>query len=301
MSDVALSTMWAIGRFDRLADFFQAGRELGFARFELNHGINSAMLEGLSLDGMITSIHEPCPADISAATLKARNWLISAPDEEGRRLGVLAVRRSIDLAHQLGVRVVIVHPGRVDIDPAVESELLCLYREGRAGEPAYAQARERLKAARVALVEIHVRQVRRSLLELAEYAAPLGVHLALENRYHYQEIPLPDELDELLTLGCGEEIGYWHDVGHAHVLETMGFCTHEEWLRRFAGQIIGVHLHDVVGIDDHLPVGMGQVDWDMVSRYLPGNVLCTCEFQYFNSPDQVAAGLQKVTARLARL
>ena len=293
--DVALSTMWAIGQFQSLADFFDAGKKLGFTRFELNHAINSVMLEGLSLNGTITSIHEPCPADLSAAALKERNWLISAPDEENRQQGVAAVRRSIDLAHKLGVHVVIVHPGRVDIDPTLESTLVNLYHAGKSDQPEYAQAKERLVTARAAQAKVNMRSVRRSLIELAEYAARMGVRLGLENRFHYPEIPLPDELDDLLDLGCGEVVGYWHDVGHAQVLQHLGFCTHEEWLRRFAGpqgRVIGVHLHDVVGLTDHLAAGLGQVDWDMAARYLPASALRTCEFQSFNSPQEVAAGVK---------
>jgi sugar phosphate isomerase/epimerase len=292
MFDAALSTMWAIGKFEGLPSFFEAGRALGFSRFELNHAIDSAMLEGLSLDGTIASIHEPCPADLSMAELKRRNWLISATDEERRRQGVAAVRRSIDLAHKLGVPAVIVHPGQVDIDPALEAALLRLYRQGKSEEPEYAQARERLVAARAAQAENNMRSVRRSLFELGGVAAQRGVRLGLENRYHYPEIPLPDELDDLLGLGLGEVVGHWHDVGHAQVLQQLGFSTHEEWLRRFASRTIGVHLHDVQGITDHLAAGLGQIDWDMVARHLPADALRTCEFQATNSPEDVAAGVQ---------
>jgi len=289
--------MWGIGQFPSLADFFKAGRELGFARFELNHAIDSAMLDGLSLNGAITSVHEPCPADISTAELKRRNWLISAPDEEDRRQGVLATRRSIDLAHELGATAVIVHPGRVDIDPALETVLVDLQAAGRSRQPDYARAKERLAAARAAQAGTNMRSVRRSLLELSEYAAQRGVRLGLENRFHYSEIPLPDELDELLDLGLGNAVGYWHDIGHAQVLEHLGFDTHEEWLRRFAGRMIGVHLHDVVDLTDHLAAGLGQVDWEMVAGYLPAGALRTCEFQSSNSPQQVTAGLEWLVDR----
>jgi sugar phosphate isomerase/epimerase len=297
VSDVALSTMWAMGRFQSLADFFTAGKELGFARFELNHAINSAMLAGLSLDGLIASIHEPCPADLAAPVLKERNWLVSAPDEEDRRRGVAAIRRSIDLAHQLGVPAVIVHPGRVDIDPAYESALVKLYKAGKVDRPEYAQAMERFLAARAAQAPTNMRSVRRSLIELAEYATRMGVRLALENRFHCSEIPLPDDLDELLDLGCGPVIGYWHDVGHAQVLQHLGLGSHEEWLRRFAERIIGVHLHDVVGLSDHMAAGLGQIDWNMVASYLPAGAQHTCEFQSSNSPEQVAAGLKWLIAK----
>ncbi len=292
MFDIALSTMWAIGQFASLADFLDAGRDLGFTQFELNHAVNSAMLEGMVLDGMIASIHEPCPADIPPATLRRLNWLISAPDEDNRRQGVLATRRSLNLARELGAQVVIVHPGQVDIDPRLEAVLLDLYRRGRSNTPEYTHAKERLVAGRAAQAEINLRAVRRSLIELAEYAARLGLRLGLENRYHYPEIPLPDELEMLLGLGCDGVIGYWHDVGHAQALEHLGFFSHQEWLSRFAPRIIGTHLHDIVGIRDHLAPGLGQIDWDMVARYLPANALRTCEFQSFNSPQEVAAGVR---------
>jgi sugar phosphate isomerase/epimerase len=249
------------------------------------------MLAGLSLDGTIASIHEPCPADVSMGVLKKRDWLISALDEENRRQGVAAVMRSIDLAHELGAGVVVVHPGRVDIGEALESTLHRLYREGKAELPEYAQAKERMVTARAAQAEANMQSVRRSLVEIAGYAAQKGVRLALENRYHYFEIPLPDELEELLSMGL-DGVGHWHDVGHAKVLENLGLGAHEEWLRRFADRTLGVHLHDVVGLTDHLAAGLGQMDWEMVARYLPVEALRTCEFQYTNSPEQVAAGVQ---------
>ncbi len=209
-----------------------------------------------------------------------------------------AIKRSVDLAHELGAGAVIVHPGRVDIDPKLEFHLLTLYRQGKAGTSEYIAARERLRAARAAQAGANMRSVRRSLLELAEYAVARGVCLGLENRYHFFEIPVPDEVDELLHLGCGDTIGYWHDVGHAVVLENLGFGSHEEWLRRFAGQMVGIHLHDVVGIDDHRAADQDGVDWSLVARYLPPGALRTCEFQPSNPPEEVRAALERLRLTL---
>jgi len=203
---------------------------------------------------------------------------------------VLAVRRSIDLARELGAQVVIVHPGQIDIDPAQDAAPRALYDAGKADTPEYAEATERLVRARAAQAGANLQAVCRSMIELAEYAAKAGIRLGLENRYHYFEIPLPDELDILLDLGYEEVIGYWHDVGHAQTLQHLGFGTHEEWLRRFGPRIIGVHLHDIVGLEDHSAAGLGQIDWDMVARHLPSTALRTCEFRPRNSPLQVADG-----------
>ena len=290
--DVTLSTMWAIGQFQSLAGFFTAAKALGFTRVELNHAVNSAMLDGLNLNGQrITSIHEPCPADPSASVLKARNWLISAPDEEDRQRGVAAVRRSVDLAHKLGVPVVIVHAGRVDVDQELEMAMVDLYKQGQADRPVYAQAKERLAAARAAQAEINMRSVRRSLAELAAYAGRAGVRLGLENRYHYLDIPLLDEMGVLLEAGDGR-IDFWYDVGHAETLDRLGFGPHEEWLRRYASRMMGVHLHDVRGLRDHYAAGLGEIDWDMVAAYLPAAALRTCEFRNDTTPEQAAAAIK---------
>jgi sugar phosphate isomerase/epimerase len=63
-------------------------------------------------------------------------------------------------------------------------------------------------------------------------------------------------------------------------------------LRRFAGPIAKVHLHDIVGLRDHLALGLGQVDWDMVARYLPSGAVRTCECRSHNSSHELAAGLE---------
>jgi sugar phosphate isomerase/epimerase len=291
--DVALSTMWAIGQFQNLADFFNAGRNMGVTRFELNHAINSARLEGLALDGMITSIHEPCPADISAAALNDRDWLISALDEECRRQGVRAVQRSIDLARELGVRTVVVHAGRIEVDRQLEKTLWHLFEAGQSHTARYDEAKDRLLAARAAQAEANLEAVQRSLIELAEYAGRSAIKLGIENRYHYLEIPSPNELGRLLEAIGDERVGFWYDVGHAHTLERLGFYAHQAWLQHYASRMIGVHLHDVIGLKDHQAPGSGEVDWGLVVDYLPDNaIIRTCEFRHYLTSEQVVAGLQ---------
>ncbi len=291
--DVALSTMWAIGQFQNLADFFSAGRAMGFARFELNHAINSAMLKGLALDGKIVSVHEPCPAEISMAALNERGWLISALDEERRQQGVRAVQRSIDLAQELGVRTVVVHAGKVDVDRQLEKTLWNLFEAGQAHTTQYGEAKDRLLAARAAQAEANLEAVRRSLVELADYAGRAAIKLGIENRYHYLEIPSPDELGRLLEVIGDDRLGFWYDVGHAHTLERLGFYDHRTWLQRYASRMIGVHFHDVIGLKDHQAPGTGEVDWELVADYLPDNsIIRTCEFRHYLTSEQVLAGLQ---------
>lgn len=294
--DASLSTMWAKKNFPALSDFFEGAARLGFARIELNHQIDSAMLAGVDLDRYrFSSVHEPCPADISTETLKRRDWLISSPDEVNRLKGVESIKRSIDLAHLIHAPVVVVHCGMVSTDLGIEKEMRVLFDEGKTETEGYRQRKETLVKRRADLIGPRLEAVKRSLLELLEYAAPSGIRLGLENRYHYFDIPTPDEMDQLLSLDGTDRIGFILDVGHAQALDRLGFFPFEEWLRRFAPRIIGAHLHDVQGVNDHFAPGQGEVDFDTVAAYLPADAYRALELQPTNTPEQVEAGLIYLT------
>jgi len=290
--DASFSTMWANKKFPTLDDFFIAARQMGFAKVELSHQINSAMLAGIELDHyQFSSIHEPCPADISTEMLKERDWLVSSPDEESRRQGVTSIKRSIDLAQALGVGIVVMHSGSIQADGSLEINLRALFEAGQVHSQGYLEIKNRLADIRAARASACLESVKKSLLELLEYAGRFDVRLGLENRYHYFDIPNPDEMGFLLGLAGPEQLGFVYDVGHAQALDRLGFYLHEEWLQRYSARMIGVHLHDVIGITDHLAPGLGEVDFDMIAAYLPERVLRTCELQSTNTAEQVEAGL----------
>ena len=291
--DVSLSTMWAIGTFPTLSDFFEFARRTGFARIELNHKVTSAMLERADLENFqCSSVHEPCPADISTDELKRRDWLISSTNEANRREGVKAIQRSIDLASRLGASAVVVHAGTACAESGLEKKLRVLHASGKSESDEYREIQSQMIQARAKGAEAGFEAVRKSILELLAYSEPLRVRLGIENRYHYMEFPSPDELKVLLSLAGPDRIGFLYDVGHAETLDRLGFYRHEEWLKRFSPRIIGTHLHDVLGTTDHYAPGLGTVDFDRVAPYLPDEAFRTCEFQNTNTPEQVKAGLQ---------
>lgn len=289
----SLSTMWTVHNFRTLEDGFRAAMRLGFSHIELNHQVNSAMLAGIDLSQYpISSIHEPCPADISMEELKKRDWLISALDEESRAKGVNAVKRSIDLACSLGVKVIVVHSGCVGDLTAGERELYALHAAGQSQSLEFFELRDRVKEARLALAGPRLASVKRSLVELLDYASTRGVCLGLENRYHVADIPNPDEMGELLELAGPQELGFVYDSGHGYALEALGFYSHLEWLDRFHQRLVGVHLHDIQGISDHNAPGLGEVDFIELASYLPENAFRTCELRTGTTPLQVVAGME---------
>jgi HAD superfamily hydrolase (TIGR01549 family) len=292
--DASLSTMWAMQNFPSLADFFEAARRMGFARIELNHKVTTLMLGSLDLSRQqFSSVHEPCPADISEQELKKRDWLISSLDEACRVEGVRAIKRSIDMADRTGAGAVVIHAGQSAHGPGKpETELRALLAAGRQGSDEYRAIQAGMIRFRAEHAPASFASVEKSISELLAHAGQRGIRLGLENRYHYFEHPSPDELQLLLALAGPDRIGMIFDLGHAEALSRLGFYPRSEWLERFAPRIIGTHLHDIDGTTDHLVPGGGDADFSSLAASLPENAFRTCEFQAHNTPEQVRAGLR---------
>jgi HAD superfamily hydrolase (TIGR01549 family) len=288
----ALSTMWGSPEFPRLDGFLMSAGEMGFSGVELNHEVNSAMLAGTNLEPYhFSSVHEPCPADVPTGRMSALDWQVSSEDEHKRKQAVRMVKRSIFLARELGAGLVVVHPGNAGGDRSLEKELRRLFNAGEVDSPRYRELRDHLVDHRSQVVGPRVEAAMRSLSELLACAHDEGILLGLENRYHYLDIPTPDEMQCLLSCASADELGVVYDVGHAQTMQRLGFFTHEDWLQRFADRIVEVHLHDVKGIDDHFAPGLGEVDFDRIAASLPGDTLRTCEVRPQNTPEQVVEGM----------
>ncbi len=291
--DASLSTMWALKNFPTLADFFEAARRMGFARIELNHKVTTAMLAGIDLNRhQFSSVHEPCPADMGEDELKKRDWLISSTDEACRVEGVKAIKRSIDMAKRVGAGTVVVHAGHSIPDrDKLEKKLREMIDAGQYDSDEYRSIQAQMIGIRSEFATASFESVKKSVRELLAHAEPLGIRLGIENRYHYLEHASPDELQILLDLAGPQRIGFIFDIGHAETLERLGFYPRGEWLRRFAPRIVGTHLHDVINTTDHYAPGLGSVDFETAGGYFPSEAFRTCEFQNFNSPEQVKSGL----------
>jgi sugar phosphate isomerase/epimerase len=150
-----------------------------------------------------------------------------------------------------------------------EKQLRHLYDEGECDGERVEGLRAQAAARRHEDVPRFFPNARRSLAEIAEYAAPRGVAIGLENRYHYHEFPDPDEMQELLADYPPEVAGFWIDIGHAEVLDRLGFHHRHRWLNEVGKRCIGSHVHDVDGLADHRAPGHGTADWAHYSAKLP--------------------------------
>jgi sugar phosphate isomerase/epimerase len=280
--------MWAKDRFSHMSGFAAKARQLGFTHIEANTTISPQMLSELLKTAMsISSVHSPCPAVLSSQGTPVSNLSLSSVDESERMEAISFAKRTIELAANVSARAIVLHMGEVPVDLSLQDSLYKLTDRGRAQTKEYRQAKDKLIYQRTSQAPPYLDAARKSLQELGEYSRQKGIMLGLETRFHPNEIPNMDEMAELLSEVSENLVGYWHDVGHAEVQQQLGFSLHEEWLSRFKDRMVGIHLHDIHGTSDHQAPGKGNMNWEMVARYLPPGIVRVCEIGEWNDEEQM--------------
>jgi sugar phosphate isomerase/epimerase len=192
-------------------------------------------------------------------------------DAEERSKAVEYTIQTIEHAHELEAHAVVLHLGTVGMPSPVErfSELHATGRIGDEDATIFLNEQRRVrKAAR----QKHLDAVLMGLDELNGVAERKGVFLGIENRYHFHEIPDFEEIGLILNRFEGDHVGYWHDIGHARVQENLGILRRNQLIDAYSKQMVGVHIHDVRGLNDHLAPGQGEIDWQGIKPYLNSSV-----------------------------
>ncbi len=288
--EIALSTCWFHGPEDGVLASIRAAREIGVRAFEIGvTGTDVPVDEIASLvrggEIRVVSVHNLCTRS-RVLGKNARGDFLGHPSEGRRRETVRRTLETIDVARALGAGVVVVHLGETRMRSASRRQtrmgryVLDLGRTHELTQEVQRLLRKRRDRALGAMDA-----VRRSLREIAERAP--DVTIAAENRYYFHQLPLPDELDQLLREF--PRLAYCHDVGHANALDAIGFVPHAEWLERFGPRIAEVHIHDVVQLVDHLPPGAGHFDFGMLRDRIPPSASIVMEVHDGYPPAQIAA------------
>jgi HAD superfamily hydrolase (TIGR01549 family) len=294
--DVALSTMWGVDQDMPFGKTFELVKTIGISRFELNHKVTPELFSQFGYNRhYVSTVHDPCPAEKFYDELKETDFLISSLDETRRKASVETTKRTIDLACKLGSKSVVIHPGSVMGDSSIDHHLRSLFRKGLKNTPDYESLKFEMISHRASLAAPYLEQTRKSLQEIIDHTRGSGIVLGLENRYRYYDIPLPDELDSLLSL-CDEEwFGFQFDTGHAQTLHALEVVPFMEWLERFGNRMVGTHLHDVIGLTDHQTPGIGDIDFSQIAPYIPENACRTLEIGSQATLPDIAEGLEVLT------
>lgn len=226
MSEIAAAS-WTVGQsFEEGLRIF---RDLGLSLVEVSAGEeppNPDLRDPRQVEA-VAALGEQLGLYFFAIHTEFRGqWNLASPDPEVRHFALEANRAIIRAAGRLGSRHVILHPGQ---------ELV-------AGEP----------------VADQLRRAEDSLARLGPVAQEAGVKVAVENMPVGHVGGSLAQMTMLLQALDPTVFGFCCDTGHAAV-SGEGPAAH---VRAFADRLLGVHLHDNGGADDHLFPGLGSIDWE---------------------------------------
>ena len=294
---LAVSTSWKSSTVNDGATLLQAIERLPVAGLELDYRISAAMFQQMrtalrTSELRVVSIHNffPIPPIVPRQAASGDLFLLSHPDKEQRLRAVQWTERTLECANDLEVGIVILHCGRIDMNP--EMEILHRYLDRGIIAEDEAQDFIRCKLAeREKLQPEFMDALLLSLDRLLNAAGKHHVRLALENRNLYHELPGPEEFAEIFREFDGAPLGYWHDTGHAQVNQELTLTGQETLLQQYRSLLLGMHLHDARGHQDHLVPGSGEVDFAGIRSSLEDDLPCVLELQSGCSEQQVVEGL----------
>ncbi len=137
-----------------------------------------------------------------------------------------------------------------------------------------------------------------SLDRLIPLAEKQGVVLGLENRVHYHELPGCDDFEQLFSEFAGGPVGYWHDTGHAHIAEVLTLDPLEPHLEKHSENLVGLHFHDALGLEDHRAPGKGEIDFSTLKPFLKPEIPTVVELKPGTLGPDIKKGLAFMKAFL---
>ncbi len=270
---------------------------LGFQGVELEYRITNTryqeMKPKLQKDIPVFSIHNffPKPDDPRIEKGGGDLFLLSSTDKEERLRAIKYTTRTIEHANELEAAAIVLHLGRVNISNPIE-RFRELHKKAKIDHPEGLAFLEELREIRESKRQKHLDAALSSLDKLNRVAERQGVLLGIENRYHFHEIPNFEEIGIILRYFEGGSVRYWHDVGHAGAQENMGIYRQIELLNAYSEYMVGIHLHDIKGLDDHIAPGQGNMDFKELRPFVRPETIRIIEVHSGVEQDAVKEGLK---------
>lgn len=271
----SFSTMWNLRRHTVGRDMIEEIKGLGFAQVELNYNVNDEMLATIipmveAEEIKISSVHNVFPF-INDATYDTDSVMLGFDDPYKRQYAVELLQRSIDYADRFGAQGVVVHPGEVPFDYNVDAALKKLWVEQGKDSPAYQALWMEMLEQRNALAELHVRRITASLEQACNYIERKGLSIAIgiETRSRCYQIPTLQEAEQIMNDLEGAPVYLWYDIGHGMMMERMGLYPNAAEIQRLKHRVLGVHIHETVGLVDHWCPYIQSEDLQTFDAFLP--------------------------------
>jgi sugar phosphate isomerase/epimerase len=301
---LSFSTCWNSNRHTRGDEMLSEILALGFDHVELGHGIRQSLWEGIEQfladhPMKVTSLHNfcPLPIEIQGSAPDCYQCTSNRPAERDRARHYTL--QTIDYAHRLGTKRVVVHLGSVSAPDSTERLIRSIYN-GQYLDRRY--VRLKLDAIRKREAVAAYDRVIEWLQPAIAHAKAAGVALGVENRIGIETFPSEREFRRLFKEIGDDSVGYWHDFGHAQVRHNLTLIDHAEWLGEMASRLIGCHIHDVqFPARDHRVPFSGMIDFASLLPFLTREQPMVWELSSGASKDEIVAALTHWKQRFAEI
>lgn len=298
---LGISTVWKSENVKDGQKLMECLSKLGFRDIELEYRIAGDTFKEIKQflrktnDLRIVSIHNFFPVPDIFEKGGADIFLLSSEDKQERSMAVEYTIKTIRTASELGAGAVVLHLGMIPMD-TVKAELFSFYDSGKIGSEEHKRRLIEFKILRARKKGKALDMILLSMEEIQKAAERYNVYLGIENRFYFRECPNFEELGIILEKFGDGRIGYWHDVGHAKVQENLGILQPNQLLEAYGRFLIGVHLHDATGYVDHQVPGMGEVNFDLLKKYLKSDTIKILEIHPRESEKDLMKGINFLKA-----
>jgi sugar phosphate isomerase/epimerase len=291
---LSFSTCWNSNRHTRGDEMLNEICALGFDHVELGHGIRQSLWEGIEQfladhPMKVTSLHNFCPLPVEIQGSAPDCYQCTSTRAAERDRARHYTLQTIDYAHRLGAKRVVVHLGSV-LAPDFTERLIRSIYAGQYLDRRY--IRSKLDAIRKREAVAAYDGVIEWLQPVRAHAKAAGVTLGIENRIGIETFPSEREFRRLFKEIADDTIGYWHDFGHAQVRHNLTLIDHAEWLAEMSPRLIGCHIHDVrFPARDHRVPFSGMIDFESLLSSLTSEQPMVWELSSSASKDDIVAAL----------
>ena len=272
-NEYTLSTTCFGTRLGNIQDQIFAAVGMGFRKIELGLAEMPPSMEGLEdsqreTGVVIPSIIAGCRDPLGGRAM-AVDRLGSLVVEECER-AMNSIRRHVRLAQSWNCNTVVVRGTKIE-DEKLRAE---------AAEIEAWVARDGITDELPERVEKYMKRIPKACQKQAEQMCRSLYELQHEHPDVVFALEPGREIDDLLSLEVmgwvlddldSRGLAYWHDVGRIHLRERMGLPAQGEWLQAYASRMVGIHLQDAGPEEAEMPIGIGEVDFKLLSEYVPKN------------------------------
>lgn len=292
-NEYVLSTACFGSRLSSIEDQIFASVAMGFRRIELGLCDSPPTMNGLEESVRETSV---AITSLVAGCRDSRNDHVAALElgslvDEERDRAMNSIRRHVRLAEAWHCPVVVVRGSKVEIPELREQarKLEARLVHGEEGDEIQDALRDFANSVQKKghrQIEHLCRSLHRLMSEAPEMRFAIEPGSDLDDLLGFEAMGWV--LEDLSSMN----LGYWHDVGRIHLREKVGLPGCGDWLDAYAGRMHGVHLQDAAEDEAAMPLGLGEVDFKLLSDYVPREAERVLELHPRHGRAEILASIQ---------